>query len=37
MPLLWRGYYESLKPFFSDYETQYGVPPYVNPVIQYCM
>ncbi|KAK3938198.1 glutamyl-tRNA amidotransferase [Diplogelasinospora grovesii] len=36
MNLLWKGYYDSLLGFRRDFETKYGVKPYVHPVIQYC-
>ncbi|KAH6989095.1 amidase signature domain-containing protein [Ilyonectria sp. MPI-CAGE-AT-0026] len=36
MNLLWKGYYDHFLSFRRDFESKYGYPPYVHPVIQYC-
>lgn len=36
MTFLWQGYYKNFLQFRKDYEKEFGVPPYVHPVIQDC-
>ncbi|KAI8623965.1 amidase signature domain-containing protein [Xylariaceae sp. FL1651] len=36
MSLLWRGYHDEYQVFRNDYNSKFGVSPYVHPTIQYC-